>query len=73
MLVECWDDLCCSYYSKVAKLVDALLSTQKSVEWGGVVDKQQTRVVGDYIFKSMQVRVLPLHQIIKLRLWMLFG
>ena len=44
--------------SQVAELVYALVSTQKSVEWGKLEDTLQTRVMGDYIFKSIQVRIL---------------
>jgi hypothetical protein len=34
-------------YIQVAKLVYALVSTQKSVEWEELADILQTRVVGD--------------------------
>jgi hypothetical protein len=39
-------------------MVYALVSTQKSVEWGKLEDTLQTRVMGDYIFKSIQVQIL---------------
>jgi hypothetical protein len=46
----------------VTELVYVLVSTQKSVEWGKLVDILQTRVVGDCIFKSMWVRIPPQQQ-----------
>jgi hypothetical protein len=51
-----------SLYCQGGEMVDVLVSTQKSVEWGKLVDISQTRVIGDYIFKSVQVRILSLAQ-----------